>query len=190
MIGINKVILDPRDDNNVDKIYQVKDQIKNFVKKRHLNNKDDYVMLYANICNVLSFWAEFTWVGIPKEKNQKKAFQAFFVELYGLLVSDLFDGDNYLYQGTLYRYLGHGSQEEESAPAIIPEYNDIYVSWSKKPENKYLESKLYGKMTHLTCELTGDFYGIDLTAFEVDRPGEEEVVFPTIESTIKSIVII
>ena len=187
MSCINIVTFDDFEEN-VDKIYQVKDQIRNYVKKRQIL-QNDFETLQANIRKVLLFWTGNTWVGSRKSKSQEKAFQAFFTELYNLLTSDLVEGSQFLYQGTLYRYLGYNSSDKESAPAIEPEYNNIYVSWSKKPKNQYIESKLYGKMTHLTCEAADDYYGIDLSAFDVERPGEEEVVFPTIESTIKSIVI-
>ena len=95
--------------------------------------------------------------------------------------------DEVLYRGSLYRYLGKGSAEENADKRIEPQYDNIYVSWSKQPKNYYIESKLYGTMTLLTCKIDEPYYGIDLEAFGVVRGEEAEVVFPTIKETITEI---
>ena len=92
-----------------------------------------------------------------------------------------------LYHGTIYRYLGHCLENEIYDNIVEPEYNDIYVSWSKNPTNSYIESKLYGTKTLLTCKIENNYYGIDLEAFCVVRGNEAEVVFPTIKETITNI---
>lgn len=91
-----------------------------------------------------------------------------------------------MYQGVLYRYLGH-SEPSDSRKCVRPQYNKIYVSWSKNKGNKYLESKLYGVKTLLACNVNYPYFGIDLSAFGMSRGNEREVVFPTIEETMTSI---
>lgn len=147
-----------------------------------------------NICDTLSYWTGNTYVGCRKEKSLEKAFQHFFEELYDFLlfcknidnpVLNKFANDS-LYKGTLYRYLGHGNSKSANQ-AVIPEYNDIYVSWSKSPDNTYLQSKLYGIKTLLTCECDDTHYGIDLECFGVSLNSEQEVVFPTLKDKITNI---
>ena len=67
------------------------------------------------------------------------------------------------------------------------QYNNIYVLWSKQPQNHYIENKLYGTMTLLTCKVDEPYYGIDLEVFGVVRGQEAEVVFQTIKETITEI---
>lgn len=95
--------------------------------------------------------------------------------------------DKVLYRGSLYRYLGHGSAKCNTNNRIEPQFNNIYVSWSKNPKNYYIESKLYGTMTLLACKIDEPYYGIDLEAFDVIRGKEAEVVFPTIKETITEV---
>lgn len=95
--------------------------------------------------------------------------------------------DEVLYRGSLYRHLGKGSVEGNTDKRIEPQYDNIYVSWSKQPKNYYIESKLYGTMTLLTCKIDEPYYGIDLEAFGVVRGEEAEGVFPTIKETITEI---
>ena len=77
--------------------------------------------------------------------------------------------------------------EENANKRVEPQYNNIYVSWSKQPQNHYIENKLYGTMTLLTCKVDEPYYGIDLEAFGVVRGQEAEVVFPTIKETITEV---
>lgn len=72
-----------------------------------------------------------------------------------------------LYRGLLYRYLGYGFVEKNADKRVEPQYNNIYVTWSKQPKNHYIESKLYGTMTLLTYKIDEPYYGIDLEAFGV-----------------------
>ena len=48
--------------------------------------------------------------------------------------------------------------------------------WSKQPQNHYIENKLYGTMTLLTCKVDEPYYGIDLEVFGVVR-GQEANYF-------------
>lgn len=144
--------------------------------------------LLKNIIEVLNSWTGNTYVGHPKEKVLKKAFQVFFDGLFEFVLSckDCRSITNHkmfeeaLYHGTVYRYLGHGTchNTDISAP-VEPTEDKTWVSWSKAPENAYIESKLYGTLTRLTCVIPEDRYGIDLEFFGVVRGNEEEVVFPT-----------
>ena len=91
-----------------------------------------------------------------------------------------------LFRGKVYRYLGH-NESQGKHKKIKPKYNEIYVSWSKLNKIPYIESKLYGWMTLISCEIEEPFYGIDLDALDISRPHEKEVVFPTIEKLISDI---
>ena len=70
---------------------------------------------------------------------------------------------------------------------VKPSYDNIYVSWSKHPQNDYIESKLGGNITWLSCEITAPRYGIDLEAIKSSRGNEAEVVFPTIKECVTEI---
>ena len=180
-------------EKNTEEIYRISNQIKTFSKRlpREDFKGDQLQLLYENIQEILGFWTGNTYVGQEKAPKLKKALQQFFENLMDFIhvcqnvnIDFLNDFANKaLYQGTLYRYLGH-SIHENCDETIEPIYDDFYVSWSKNPRNSYIESKLCGTMTHLTCEVSGDYYGIDLSAFGVVRGEEAEVVFPTIEGTI------
>lgn len=197
MNKVNFSAWDNEVDQNIKEIYRVTDQIKNIGKRLKINDVtfDAFQTLYENICETLNFWTGRTYVGQKKSKAVQKAFQAFFETLYAFLFicrdlnnSTLQDlAHESLYHGVLYRYLGHGSVEEDIDSKVEPQYNNIYVSWSKQPQNHYIESKLYGTMTLLTCEVSEPHYGIDLNAFGVVRGDEAEVVFPTIADAITNI---
>lgn len=179
---------------NADKIHRVANQIKKVNKLLGLGEASgiQWEILQHNIYNVLHNWAGCTYVGYRKEKVIKNAYQAFFEGLYEWLfcLKKLSDEDIQkfasaaLYQGTLYRYLGHGSIQDG---IVKPVYDKYYVSWSKEKYNSYFESKLYGTMTHLTCKVDNLYYGIDLSAFGVEKETEREVVFPTIKDTIVNV---
>ena len=103
-----------------------------------------------------------------------------------------------LFQGTVYRYLGHNTPENCSVK-VEPIYNDIYVSWSKEQDSHYLLSKLYGSVTSLVATIREPYYGIDLEGIEkamsvligveysLSKGTEREVVFPTIADCITDI---
>lgn len=186
-------------DNEVEKISSAIDQVAQQVQsvskkiKSHDTSRIDFDIFFGNLRNALNYWTGQTYVGIRKPKSLEKAFQRFFEALYSFLVFCRAEGifipviSNALYQGTLYRYLGHGSCEGNTKEKIEPEYNDVYVSWSKKPKNAYIQSKLKGVRTLITCELKNHYWGIDLEGFGVVRGEEAEVVFPTIKETMVDI---
>ena len=141
-----------------------------------------------HIIPVLSYWIRNTYVGERKNKILQTAFQNFFNSLYELL-RKLRGYSNIeiksfvkkaLYKGILYRYLGNLKSDKDI------EYNDIWVSWSKKKSNTYFDEKITNGKIIITCK-TKDKYGIDLTAFGMSCNNEEEVVYPTIKKTIKNI---
>ena len=125
----------------------------------------------------------------------KKLFSLFFISLYQFLIAcrnsdnnalkDL--GTRALFQGTVYRYLGYGSAIGDINKPKEIKYNNIYVSWSKNKRNEYIESKLYGVITLMTCEISDDYYGIDLEELGVSRGYEREVVFPNYENLVTKI---
>ena len=192
---LNKVYF-PVWDNEIEKtiieINRVNNQINSVLKKMNKNEAFDLSMLFDNIGDVLERWTGHTYVGIKKEKKIKKAYQYFFRSLYQfLMVCKESEIENMqkiarmvLYQGKAYRYLGHGNDLEFKDKKIKPYYDDIFVSWSKSKYNSYIESKLYGTITIMTCLISENDYGIDLEPFGVVRADEAEVVFPTIEECI------
>lgn len=197
---MNKVCF-PLWDNEVDKsiteIYRVTAQFKRVGERleKHSISYEEFELFSNNIYQTLNFWTGHTYVGKKKQKALQKAFQAFFEALYSFLFTcrkldnsmlQKFANES-LYHGVLYRYLGHGSADDNIDNKVEPVYNNIYVSWSKKPQNYYIESKLYGVMTLLTCNIIEPYYGIDLEPFGVVRGDEAEVVFPTIKETITDI---
>lgn len=181
----------------ITEIYRVKNQMENVgvrLKTNNISNEDLSVFL-DNVYETLKYWTGNTYIGQKKDKALQKAYQTFFEALYeflficrelGNLMLKSF-ADEVLYRGSLYRYLGKGSAEENTDKRIEPQYDNIYVSWSKQHKNYYIESKLYGTMTLLTCKIDEPYYGIDLEAFGVVRGEEAEVVFPTIKETITEI---
>lgn len=144
-----------------------------------------------DIYAVCKLWATNTYVGQPKPDDVREAFQSFFEALMAMLIKlkdssitnerDL--STLLLYQGTVYRYLGTASSSDKH---VMPQYNDIYVSWSKKPRNSYFESKLLSPITWMACEIKEPRYGINLAAI-CSLEGEQEVVFPTIQECITQI---
>lgn len=145
-----------------------------------------------NVTKLLRKWTGNTYVGCEKPGNFKDAFHQFFVALYNQLlamrVSNIGDmacfANSALFQGTVYRYLGHSSYNDEK---IIPVFDNIYVSWSTNNKSLYFESKLHGTMTFMECDICDDCFGIDLRAFEVSPNNENEIVFPTIEKYVTNI---
>lgn len=182
-------------------IYEVINKIENYKIKRldRDYSRNDFKALFFDICQVLEVWTGKTFVGQKKSKRLENTYQRFFSSLMSFL---LFIKDNSkkmnsdevmlskqcLFKGVVYRYLG--SCFSSNRKTVEPKYNEIYVSWSKNPENSYLESKLYGPITWLKCEISEPYNGIDLKCFGVSRGTEEEVVFPTIKECIKEIKVI
>ncbi|MBD5509589.1 MAG: hypothetical protein HDR05_16525 [Lachnospiraceae bacterium] len=182
---------------NAEKIHSVANQIKKINGRLGIGGVtiEQVEILNNNIITILNNWVDSAYVGKRKEKVLKRAYQAFFEALYEWLfcLKRIPDEniqrfvDEALFQGTLYRYLGYGDCKDNIEEQIEPKYDKYYVSWSKKEKNSYFESKLYGTITHITCELKNMHYGIDLNAFGVGRENEQEVLFPTIKDTITNI---
>ena len=172
---------------------QIKKFTKRLVEEPLSIRNDQYGRLIENIQAVLQIWCEHTYIGEHKSKRVKKNFQRFFCNLYDFLMTCRQSNDltlknsakGTLYQGTVYRYLGYNYPVNNSEP-IHPEYNDIYVSWSKRREFGNILTKLYGTRTLMTCCIEGNNYGIDLEAFGVSR-NEYEVVFPTLKDNVTDI---
>lgn len=194
MNEVNFPSWDDEQDKVITEIYMVKQQIQAVTKKIQTKDIDcrEFHIFFNNVCTTLNYWTGHTYIGQEKSDFIKKAFQEFFETLYDfLLICQTHDyielrelANKVLYRGALHRYLGHGFIDEDISKHIEPQYNDIYVSWSKNNHNSYIESKLYGATTLLTCRVDEPYFGIDLEVFEANRGNEEEVVFPTIKETI------
>lgn len=171
-------------------------------------DEESFLELCHFICCAFLKWLGDTYVGQRKEPDIEKLYQDFFVEIYNLINTLNLDPtsnlsleneliDKISYTGTLYRFLG--SAIPGNTVPVCPEYNEIYVSWSKEPKNSYLRSKLYGPVTQLSCKVKSPYWGIDIEGFTdfyhkyinsnilIARANEREVVFPTIENCITSI---
>lgn len=156
--------------------------------------------MICHIMAVLSKWTGETWVGHKKDKRTENVFQNFFEAFVGLIgYIDFFEkmmSDEekefammVTYRGVIYRYLGSGNSCNKECVAI--EYNDIYVSWSKKEQNDYIESKLYGPQLWIKAQTAPFDFAIDLEGIDkfyqkitgenkgVVRGNEREVVYPT-----------
>lgn len=182
---------------NAKKIMLVSEQIEAttcILRRTKDISPNNFNELYVNITEVLSNWTGNQSIGYDKEPVLKKAFQQFFKSLYAFILACSISkkhklrkfANTAIYQGPLYRYLGNGDHENRNNK-VIPEYNDIWVSWSKNKENSNIESKLYGIMTRLTCHTSQTLYGIDLAAFGCSKVNEEEVIYPTIASQVENI---
>lgn len=136
-----------------------------------------------NIKNVMRYWINLE-IGQKKEKVLDDSFQSFYSNLLKLIIKK--QKFKYLYQGTIYRYLGNFPNSDNLLDKV--EYNNIYASWSKsKNVIKCLDYKLYEPYIKLTAVIRNDNYGIDLEKFGIYKNNEQEVVFPTIKDTIKKI---
>lgn len=175
-------------------INQTTEQLRNVIKTWDASNPVVSVKTIWNIEEVLRSWTIDMRVGTKKNNSVEQVFQDFFNALYDFILTckqiDNVDFQNFvenaLYEGTLYRYLGHCRSDKDHKTRVEPQYNNIWVSWSKNESNSQLEQKLYSSMTKLTCH-TGLVKGIDLKAFGASRPGECEVVYPTYEDCIDNI---
>lgn len=162
--------------NTCNKIDKISKQIQNAIPKAENLDYNTLNILSLNIVDVINFWTGLFQLGCRKDKNFEESYQNFFQYLYQYLT---IYKPQYLYQGKVYRYLGYKS-EPETKKYIIPEYNNIYVSWSKeKQESGYFKEKLKEPITRLEYEIIGDEYGIDLEKMDLSKGNEREVVFPT-----------
>ena len=156
------------------------------------NNDFDYELfqyVFYDCVQVLENWVGYTSVGVEKNIIIKNAFQCFFLNFYKMLL--YFKNESQepvenelayktLYQGKLFRYLGTSINSECKA-SINVEYNDIYVSWSKKEYLPYMETKLHSNFIIISCDVKTPFFGIDLHNLGIGKDFEKEVVFPTIK---------
>lgn len=168
-----------------------------------------FMDMLCHIMEVLSKWTGQTWVGCKKDKKTENVFQKFFEALYSLIgyiqyFEKIMSTDEIefaalvTYSGAIYRYLG--SSDSANKVCVEIEYNNIYVSWSKNEKNSYIESKLYGPCLLVQAETSPFDYAIDLEGIDifyrkitgknvgVVKGKEREVVYPTKESCILSIV--
>lgn len=167
-----------------------------------LPSECDIKTLFDNISNALHKWTESTYVGVRKDKKLENAYTKFFDAFYKLLICFSLTDEKYrqiadrmLFHGTLYRYLGHSSGVNKYCSRVEPEYNGIWVSWSKDDvrDIPYFNTKLYGVKTLLICE-TGNLKGIDLSGWDalfdtnIVRPSESEVVYPTIKESMVKVI--
>ena len=198
MIILSKVCLDKIWDDEYEKIAIEVDKATKSIIETLENNIDENVV--ENIFQVCSFWTKHTYVGRKKDAKVQKSFQLFFEKFMDLILAirdKQIDCDEdcreafseLLYNGVVYRKLGHGDSEN-CKHIIKPEFDNIYVSWNKEKENAYLDTKLYGPVTLLTAEIIEPHYGIDLEKLGVCAGEEREIVFPTYEEFIKDIEII
>ncbi|WP_455533018.1 hypothetical protein [Roseburia inulinivorans] len=144
----------------------------------------DCDIVLSNVKDVLSIlWVDSCSVGHRKNDIKCNAFQAFFVALHKFLLQCR-DSENLLlqalasralYQGVLYRFLVLPDKVHDV------EYNDVYVSWSKRDDNVYFSKHIHGYGLWLSCDVRDDYWGIDLSAFDIDKNDEQEVVFPMVE---------
>ena len=184
-------------------------KIKRFSKD--FNCLDFFPELLERIADVLSQWSGKTYVGFVKDNITSDVFQVFFISLCDLikfleknkdcimkLESDFINSIKY--NGIIYRILGYGDcHDKNKNKSIIPDYNSIFVSWSKNNDIAYLNTKLYGKKTKMKAYIDNDTYGIDLENFQnfinnefqkqwsISKGEEREVVFPTLEEYITEI---
>ena len=179
--------------NALEQTQQQIDIIQKVVCHGNIPNKENMYVFWTNTKKALRWWIECTWVGKEKCEQIKTAFQNFYLSLYQLLITfkesdkDVLRtfANEALYQGVVYRYLGYGEPCDSMVTSKKIIYNDIYVSWSKNSNVPWIKNKLYGKITKITCKISGEYYGIDIMAFfETPINKENEIVFPTIEKLI------
>lgn len=166
---------------------------------------DDLCLIIAD---VIAQWCGNTYVGQEKHPIIRDLFQHFYENLAELVATIRLNPEkvikderklaqSLIYTGDIYRYLGHSSLSD-CKEIVEPQYNKIYVSWSKESGDSYLLSKLYGPITLVQGKIRDSEFGLDLEGFTefyhnrvenkfmIARPNEHEVVFPTIEkNTVK-----
>ena len=117
-------------------------QIRKCIDEEHMDK-----LCGQYICDACNFWKGNTYVGIKKDQIIQNAFQTFFEEFMKLLLtlknsssSTQLDKDianELLYQGEIFRYLGHGDSSKFNENLEL-QYNDLYASWSKNAQSNYL----------------------------------------------------
>lgn len=188
-----------KDETVIDDIIAVSNQIFTFTKRIGENYytkegfKDAIRILNHNIYEVLKFWTGSTYLGKKKDPKLANSFTAFFSNLLELIIvfknkGIVCDLSNALYQGKIYRVLGHG-ESGNNLERIEPYYSKNFVSWSKSPDilTHYFKQKLHEPITKIEATVIDGEYAIDLEALKVSKPGEREVVYPTKENAILNI---
>ena len=171
------------DKNMIDIIDNTTQQIKTLIDHDLFFDSIRTSNVKSNIKKVMSFWINLE-IGQKKEKVLNDSFQSFYSNLLKLIIKKR--KFKYIYQGTIYRYLGNFPNSDNLLNKV--EYNNIYASWSKnKNVIKCLDYKLCEPYIKLTAVIRNDNYGLDLEKFGVYKNNEQEVVFPTIKDTIKKI---
>lgn len=166
--------------------------IKNYIKNNNQNTKEFFIQVLSDVEEVCDCWTGKTYVGQSKRQDLKNAYQDFFSNLMKMLLLCKTNNNQcenaaakaLLYQGKVYRYLGYGFSSSRKKKAIKPDYDGVYVSWSKDPKNEYIESKLYGEKTWIEAEIKSPYFGIDLDAMGSSVGNEREVVFPTLKDCV------
>lgn len=99
-----------------------------------------------------------------------------------------------VYVGDIYRYIGTGVGSGKYG--VKPYFSDTYVSWSTNKESHYMESKLRGVKTRLSCLIAAPCFGISIlgcASFNKKFLGgtnlymagaECEVVYPTLKDSV------
>ena len=175
-------------------INEVTKEIINYLESRKNNSFDmkRFGEMYNDFGAITSYWVGNTYVGEIKSNNLKNAFNLLFSSFMRLLLFLKSNKNNSslenklyingLYTGKLYRYLGNGDSQNERT--IEVEYDNLYVSWTKKSRVPYIESKLYGDYIILSAMADDEQQGIDIHALQIGRPFEGEVIFPTYKNKI------
>lgn len=187
--------------------------IKHYIKDRpnHDFVAEDFNYICGGINQVLLIWTGNTYVGRKKDPETEKQFQRFFTLIHDLILfctdnkewlseQETSFADMLTYHGAVYRYLGLADYRNYRRKEIVePEYNNIYVSWSKSESNSYIVGKLYGPITWMKATIKEPDFGLDIHGFEewckkwyggsnfITRGEEKEVVFPTLEKYIEEI---
>lgn len=185
------------DDNEkiIQEIQKANNNFFEYMKLENNKSKKDFHSVVVGIKEVCKFWCGKTYLGEKKSKDIENAFQCFFKNFMDFLMDCKISKHSYkrkfaatvLYQGKIYRYLGYGISSNRKKKAIEPNYDGVYVSWSKEPQNSYIESKLYGEMTWIEAEIKSPYFGIDLETMESSVGNEKEVVFPTLKDCVTNI---
>lgn len=174
-------------------------------RNRFIYRSKNYKLLLHKIHDVLNIWTGYTYIGKKKDQDLSDAFQEFFSSFHDLLVHFKSNTasitkqernlmDSVMYNGQVYRYIG--TSDCLNKHVVKPEYNNIYVSWSKEKQSDDIEKELYGTVTWIPANIKMPYFGIDLEGFDsiyrksthkrhpVSKANEREVVFPTIEDCV------
>ncbi len=193
-----------------DKFSEYKRYVKKYMLRRLQTEFDQEKLIdvCSGINSILLDWTGNTYVGRKKEPVVEKVYQDFFELIHNFLEFCAMNEENLnvmesslaelmMFRGTVYRYLGIAdSRNYRKKQKVNPEYNNIFVSWSRSERNAYIEGKLYGPRTWMKAEIMEPEFGIDIHGFElwcekwlgessfITRGEEKEVVFPTLEKNI------